>query len=174
MPEEHDAPGGFDPLGLIAVLNKHGVEYIVIGGIAAGVQGAVWVTADLDLVYASSADNYERLQAALAELNATPVELPDGITVRLDARALRAGDVWTMSTSLGRLDLMREPAPGLDFEQLAGRAREIRGRHTYRVADLDDLVSMKRAAGRAKDIAHIELLEIAKEVSESRDGGSRM
>lgn len=154
----------FDPQALIATLNRHGVRYVVIGGIAGGVQGAVWATTDLDICYARGSGDHERLAAALAELKARPLDLPSGLRFRLDARALRRGETWTLSTDFGRLDLMGEPAPGLDYETLASQGRRFVGQQqTYLVASLGDLITMKRAAGRAKDRAHIELIQAVQE-----------
>ena len=171
MPTEHDDDvARFDPLGLIRVLDEHGVEFVVIGGYAAGVQGAEWVTIDLGIVYSRTRENHTRLAAALSELDAEPVELPSGVKVHLDERALRAGDVWTLSTRLGRLDLMGEPAPGLDYRSLRPRARLIQGRESYHVATIDDLIAMKRHAGRPKDLMQIEILEqVAEVLAEGRD-----
>lgn len=149
----------FDPLAIIRVLNDRGVLFVLIGGIAAGVQGAIWATTDLDIVYARGRENHARLASALADLEAAPIDLPPGVRVQLDARSLAAGNVWTLRTRFGRLDLLGEPAPGIRYETLAPRARTIRGEQTYMVASIDDLIVMKRAAGRAKDVAHIELLQ---------------
>ncbi len=172
MPAEgSDRIPPFDPLGLIRVLNEHEVEFIVIGGYAAGVQGAEWVTIGLDIVYAREPANHKRLGAALKALDAEPVGLPPGVSVTLDMRALRAGDVWTLTTRLGRLDLMGEPAPGLDYEAPRSRARAIHGREAYRVASIEDLVAMKGHAGRPKDIGHLELLRaVADELSKGERG----
>jgi hypothetical protein len=148
----------FDPLKIIRVLNRHGVRFVVIGGIAAGVQGAMWATTDLDVTYDREQGNHARLASALAELNAEPVELPPGVRVHLDARGLAAGDVWTLMTRYGRLDLLGEPAPGITYAALAARARSIHGDEAYLVATIEDLISMKQHAGRPKDRAQIELL----------------
>jgi len=152
----------FDPLAIIRVLNDHGVRYVVIGGIAAGVQGAMWATTDLDIAYARDRDDHQRLAAALATLEAAPVELPPDVRVALDARSLAMGSTWTLMTRFGRLDLLAEPA-GISYAALASSARTIRGEQTYQVASVDDLITMKRAAGRAKDLGHLELLEAARD-----------
>lgn len=153
-----DAPVAFDPLGLIGALNAHGVRFVVIGGIAAGVQGAIWTTTDLDICNARTRDDYRRLARALADLGARPVDLPGDVAVKLDERALRNGDWWALWTRFGKLDCMGEPAPGVDYAYLAARSRLIRGRQTYRVASLEDLAIMKEAAGRPKDRAHLEII----------------
>lgn len=151
----------FDPLAIIGVLNANDVRYVVIGGIAAGVQGAVWATADLDICHARSRAELGRLADALLELEAQPVDVPPTVTVHLDARALRQGDWWTLLTKFGRLDCLGEPAPGIDYDFLAPRSRLIEGSERYRVAAFADLIAMKQAAGRPQDIGHIELLRAA-------------
>lgn len=154
---------GFDPLAIIRVLNEHQVHYVVIGGIAAGVQGAIWLTADLDIVYARDRGDLDNLASALTELQARPIDLPPAVRVALDARSLRRSTNWTLTTRYGRLDLLGEPGAGLDYATLASRAREIRGAELYLVATLEDLISMKKAAGRPKDLIQIDLLRVAAE-----------
>jgi hypothetical protein len=155
----------FDPLAIIEVLNRHGVPFLVIGGIAAGVQGAMWATFDLDITYGRSRADLRKLAAALAELEATPIGLAVGVQIHLDERGLVRGDTWTLTTRHGRLDLLAEPAPGLRYETLALRARTIEGEQTYRVAGIADLIAMKRVANRPQDEGHIRLLRAAWEAS---------
>lgn len=159
------APAAFDPLAIIEVLNRHDVSFLVIGGIAAGVQGAMWATFDLDITYGRSRADLRRLAAALAELEAAPVNLEDGVQVHLDERGLSRGDIWTLATRHGRLELLAEPAPGLRYETLEPRARTIEGEQTYRVAAIADLIAMKRFANRPRDEGHIRLLRAAWEAS---------
>lgn len=160
----------FDPLEMIRVLNEHQVRYVVIGGIAAGVQGAIWATADLHVTYARERDNYESLAAALRDLEAVPVDLPAGVRVALDARSLTSGTNWTLLTRVGRLDLLGEPGAGLDYASLLPGARLIQGQRSYLVASVRDLLAMKVAVGRPKDIGHAELLRI---LVEELDAGQR-
>jgi hypothetical protein len=163
-------PAAFDPLAIMDVLNRHGVPFVVIGGVAAGVQGAMWTTFDLDIVYSREPGDLRTLAAALKDLDAHPVDLEAGVSVRLDERSLRHGDIWTLTTRHGRLDLLGEPAPGLRYETLAPRARTIAGRATYRVASLADLIAMKRFAGRPRDEGQIELLRAVWEASTEPEG----
>lgn len=159
------APGAFDPLAMIEVLNRHAVPFIVIGGIAAGVQGAMWATFDLDVTYSRSRADLKRLAGALAELEAMAIGLEDGLQVHLDERGLAHGDIWTLATRHGRLDLLAEPAPGLRYETLDPRARTIEGEQRYRVASIADLIAMKRVARRPQDEGHIRLLRAAWEAA---------
>jgi len=157
--------GEFDPGGLIAVLNRHGVEFVVIGGIAAGLQGAIWATADLDICHSRSQANLRRLATALADLEAVPVGVADQVVVPLDGRMLGRAEVWTLETRLGRLDCLAEPAAGLTFETLSERARWFEGSETYRVACINDLIAMKEAAGRPKDLVQADILRAVAEDS---------
>lgn len=162
------AAGVFDPRSLIAVLNRHEVRYVVIGGIAAGVQGAIWATFDLDICYDRSLANLDRLAAALADVEARPVGLPLGVAAQLDARSLRAGDWWTLDTRLGRLDLLGQPAPGIGYDTLVATARTFSGAERYLVASIDDLIRMKAAANRPKDRLQLDLLKAVSEESKRK------
>jgi hypothetical protein len=159
------SPAPFDPLAIIEILNRHEVPFVVIGGIAAGVQGAMWATFDLDITYSRNRADLKRLAAALAELNASPIDLEDGLQIHFDESGLQHGDIWTLQTRHGRLDLLAEPAPGLRYETLEPRARTIAGEQTYRVASIADLIAMKRQASRPQDEGHVRLLRAAWEAS---------
>ncbi|HEV8544771.1 MAG TPA: hypothetical protein VGQ64_00630 [Candidatus Limnocylindrales bacterium] len=162
----------FDPLAIIEVLNRHEVPFLVIGGIAAGVQGAMWATFDLDITYGRSGADLKKLAEALTELEAMPIGFADGVQIHLDERGLVHGDIWTLTTRHGRLDLLAEPAPGLRYETLEPRARTIEGEQTYRVAGIADLIAMKRFANRPQDEGHIRLLRAAWEASTEPEGAS--
>ena len=85
-------------------------------------------------------------------------------TEQADARALRAGGLFTLTTRFGDFDLLADPDPGLDYETLertAVRAR-VHGVSVL-VASLDDLIAMKRAAGRPKDRIELEILGALRE-----------
>ncbi len=95
--------------------------------------------------------------------------MPEGVVAPLDARALRAGDVFTFRTRFGDLDLLARPDPDLDFPTLRSRAirAELEG-STVWIADLADLIAMKRAAGRPKDLLAIEHLGALREELDRR------
>ena len=61
---------GFDPVRILSVLEAHCVEYLLVGGFAAQAHGARRQTRDLDMMPKTTGENYERLAAALLELNA--------------------------------------------------------------------------------------------------------
>jgi hypothetical protein len=145
---------------LLDALVRAGVEFVVVGGLAAQAHGSPLMTSDLDICHDLDRANLERLAAALADLAATRRDVPDGVSPPLDVRALRAGDVFTLRTRHGDLDLLSHPDPGLSYEALRARAIrfEVFGMPLW-VASLDDVIAMKRAAGRDKDLLALQYLE---------------
>jgi hypothetical protein len=146
------------------------VRFVLIGGLASQVHGSPSLTGDVDICFELEGENLARLAGALDALAAIRRELPPGIAAPIDARALRAGDVFTLTTRFGDLDLLAHPDPGLDFEVLAERsiAAEVLG-VKVRVASLEDLMAMKRAAGRPKDRIELEILGALREELDRRD-----
>ena len=146
------------------------VRFVLIGGLASQVHGSPSLTGDVDICFALDGDNLRRLSDALAALAAIRRGLEEGINAPIDHRALRAGDVFTLSTRFGDLDLLAHPEPSLDFESLQSRsiAAEIFGLE-IRVASLEDLMDMKRAAGRPKDRIELEILGALREELDRRD-----
>jgi hypothetical protein len=164
---EHPA---FSASNLLGALLEGGVEFVVIGGLAAQAQGSPLITEDLDICFDLDRANLERLAAVLGQLAAVRRGLPEGILAPLDARALRAGDVFTLRTMFGDLDLLARPDPGLDYGQLRSRAARFSfGEMTVWIADLEDVIAMKRAAGRPKDLLAIEHLGALREEIDRRD-----
>ena len=143
-----ESPRKFDPLGLLGVLDRHRVAYIVIGGFGRVVQGAEEVTRGVDIVPSPKADNLERLEAALEELEAVT---PDGHAASLDAND--DDDVLTFSTDRGELKLVHQPEGTRGYEDLRRAAtREPLGRGIRpAVASVDDLARMLAALGRDED-----------------------
>jgi hypothetical protein len=154
----------FDAPALLASLVDGGVRFIVVGGIAAQSHGSPMMTGDLDICFDRDRQNLERLAAVLVGLAAVRRGMPDGVEAPIDARALRAGQTFTLTTRLGDLDLLGAPDPGFDFATLArGAVRfEYEGSHVL-MAGLDDLIAMKRAAGRPKDLLALEILGALRE-----------
>jgi predicted nucleotidyltransferase len=155
---------------ILQTLLDHEVRFVLIGGLASQVHGSPSLTGDVDICFALDGDNLHRLSDALASMAAARRGIVEGVQAPLDHRALRAGDVFTLSTRYGDLDLLAHPDPQLDFEQLIGRAIAvvILGAEV-RVAGLDDLIAMKRAAGRPKDRIELEILGALREEIDRRD-----
>lgn len=164
---EHPA---FSAANLLGALLDGGVDFVVIGGLAAQAHGSPLITEDLDICFDLDRANLERLAVVLERLAAIRRGMPSGVRAPLDARALRAGDVFTLRTMYGDLGLLARPDPRLDYQSLRSRATrfEFGGRAVW-IANLDDVIAMKRAAGRPKDLLAIEHLGALREELDRRD-----
>ncbi len=144
------------------MLSGGGVDYIIVGGVAAGIHGALRTTLDLDIVYSRDPANVDRLVAALEPFQPYLRGAPAGLPFRLDAQTVLRGLNFTLTTSLGDLDLIGEITGGGGYEALKSSTDlvELEG-YTCRVVSLRKLIDLKRAAGRAKDreaLAELEAL----------------
>ena len=149
----------FAPLPVFRALNKCGVEYVLIGGLAAVLQGSPLPTYDIDIALSTSASNLSRFHAALDHLNA--VVLGDVHDLR---QALIDGKVVSFSTRFGYIDAISTPA---GFDSYASLRRG--ARHLTLEPDLDvpcsplrDILRSRIAAG---DLRQLPALEAALELS---------
>jgi hypothetical protein len=158
----------FDPIVAARTLLKHGVRFVVIGGFAGRLWGSPAVTNDLDICYARDRENLVRLAAALKELKARLRGVGEEVPFRLDARTLEAGDHFTFETRAGNLDVLGFPAGSGGFDRLVRTSAELeidKGLRV-RVASVEDLIQMKRAAGRPKDLIEVEILSALRDEME--------
>jgi hypothetical protein len=160
----------FDPKTMLAALRRHGVDFVVIGGLAGMAHGSALPSYDLDVVYARDVPNLERMAAALVELESRLRGAPADVPFLLDGRTLRAGANFTFQTPAGSLDILADPAGAPKYEQLkeAALSVEIDGEPVL-VASLDHLIAMKEAAGRPKDL--LMATEYRMLSDETRSGG---
>ena len=155
---------------LLSVLHDGGVDFILVGGVAARVHGSVRFTQDLDVSYSRTDANLDRVVAALRPfdpyLRGAPPELP----FEWSAATLRAGLNFTLTTTTGDIDLLGEIVGGGTYEDLEPHSISVAifGRET-RVLDLPWLIHVKRAAGRARDLEVVAELEALREEL-SREG----
>ncbi len=154
----------FQPESVIRLLGRHRVRYVLIGGLAAVTHGAPLITQDVDACYARDDANLQRLAAALVEVHAELRGADSGLPLRLDAKTLEAGDAFTFTTDIGWLDLLGTPAGTSGYEDLARTADafDMFGSRVL-VASVEDLIRMKRAAGRPKDLLALEELGALRE-----------
>ena len=154
----------FDPFRILRALNEHGVDFIVIGGFAARVWGSPTITNDLDLCHASEPENAQRLAAMLRSVNARLRDFDPALPFVLDGRTISLGNSFTFETDGGNVDCLATPSGTTGFGDLARDAISIDlgdGLHV-RFASLDDVIRMKRAAGRKKDLIELEVLDALK------------
>jgi len=151
----------FDALELFRALDRHEVEYVTVGGVAIQAYGGQRMTQDLDVVIAASRDNMGRLATTLVDLDARILG-PDGQRSKSvpSAAMLASGDQWHLITGHGPLDVLTLPAHLGSFADVRGRAHVVQlGGVSIPIAHRDDLLRMKRAAGRPQDLADVRLLE---------------
>lgn len=156
----------------LAVLHRHGVEFIVIGAFAAVAQGYPLPTQDVDVTPSRDPVNLERLAAALGELRAE-VRLPGGKThpFPIEPRYLGTSDSWTLATTAGDLDICFRPSGTNGFEDLRRDAIEVTLRGTpVLLASLRDIIRMKEASNRPKDQAQLPALRRTLELLREREG----
>jgi hypothetical protein len=147
---------------LIATLARHGVDYVVIGGVATQVHGHRRTTMDLDVTPDPDPENLRRLGEALAELETRPresgaekAEISAGDPERLAIAAI----VPPLLTAHGEIHILKEPKGARAFDEMrkAALVVDLDG-NDVAIVSLDDLIRMKRAAGRPADLDDIAIL----------------
>lgn len=158
---------------LLRALDRHGVDFVVIGGLAGLARGSSYPTYDLDVAYARDERNLERMVAVLVEVGVTLRNAPPDLPFQLDAVTLANGSNFTFETEFGHFDILGH-VPGIrSYEELraASTVERVEG-ISVQVASIDHLISMKRAANRTKDKLMLEdYLVIADEEQRQREAG---
>jgi hypothetical protein len=153
----------FRPTVLLRLLVQAEIDFVVIGGVAIVVQANPRFTRDVDICYATDTANLERLGTLLVSLEARLRDVEEDVAFVPDAQTLRHVQMLTLSTREGNLDLLVDPPGSPGYAALRRRADVIDLAGTpVRIASLEDLLEMKRAAGRPQDRIDIESLELAR------------
>ncbi|MBI3928477.1 MAG: hypothetical protein HY319_23245 [Armatimonadetes bacterium] len=148
---------------LLEALTRHRVRMVVIGGVAMVLHGSSHLTRDLDIAYGRNDENLKALVEALAPYSPRLRGAPEDLPFRWDARTLKAGLNFTLATSVGDVDVLGDAPGAPPFEEMLAHALDVDlGAMKVPIASLDDLIRMKRAAGRPKDRLHIMELEALK------------
>jgi predicted nucleotidyltransferase len=156
-------PRALDIEQLVHVLDRHGVRYVLIGGVAARLHGSPELTEDIDITPERSRENLTRLAAALQEMHAR-LRGAEDIEWPIDARALEAADIFTLVTDLGMLDVCFRPAGEQTYDQLVAHAQTVQVFGVkIAVASLDDIIESKTRAGRNKDLRALPTLRTLQE-----------
>ncbi len=156
---------------LLAALNDASVEFIIVGGVAARAHGSSRLTDDLDISYARTPANLARVVAALAPYAPYLRGAPPGLPFEWSVPTLRAGLNFTLTTTVGAIDLLGEITGGGTYDELLPHTLTITiFGHDVQLLDLPWLIRVKRAAGRPKDLEVIaELHALQEEIDASDD-----
>jgi hypothetical protein len=150
---------------LLGRLARAEVDFVVVGGVAVVFQGYGRATKDLDITYATSDDNLRRLGEVLLALHARQRGVPEDVPFVPDGRTLARTRLLTLETDDGSLDLLADPPGAPPYATLRERADRVDlDGLVVAVAALDDLLAMKRAAGRPQDLVDIDALEVARRI----------
>ncbi|MEO5588634.1 MAG: hypothetical protein ABIS03_03530 [Gemmatimonadaceae bacterium] len=154
---------------LLSALHRPGVEYIIIGGVAATVHGSSRLTQDVDICYERTDANLDRLVRALRPLKPYLRGAPRGLPFEWSAATLRAGLNFTLTTTSGDIDLLGEVTGGGPYSRLIDHTIGVMlFGHKTRVLNLEWLIATKRAAGRPRDLEAIAELEALREEIEKK------
>lgn len=145
------------------------MRFVLIGGLAARLHGSPTVTDDLDICHSLAAANLERLASALNEMKARLRGVDEDLPFVINSDVLTGTTNLTLSTEFGAVDLLAHPPGVSGFDELVANAieegiDEIR----VRVASLEDLIRMKIASGRPKDLIEAEVLGALRDEIEGR------
>ena len=155
---------------LLTALAGAEVEFVVVGGVAAVLDGVPVTTLDLDIVHSREAANLARLHGVLVQLQACYREhLPKRLEPRL--ADLASDGHHLLSTLHGPLDLLGTVVGGRSFEDLVGHANELpidEAGLAVRALDLEALITLKEEMGREKDLQ--QLRELRHALKEKRRG----
>ncbi|HEV7518403.1 MAG TPA: hypothetical protein VGR07_19070 [Thermoanaerobaculia bacterium] len=145
-------------LGILRVLLRHGVDFFVVGGVAAQLEGAPILTLDLDILYDKAPENVERLLAALRELKARYRD-PAGRHIEPDRTKLETFRINLLLTELGALDVLGAIGNGFTYQDLLDRTISYElGEARVRVLELAAVIETKEQANRDKDRAALPVL----------------
>lgn len=147
-----------DFLGLLGALHEGQIDHVVVGGVAAILEGAPITTIDVDIVYRSDDENVERLAHLLDELDGRYRD-PAGRVIVPTAARLKTNTINLLETRLGLLDAMQRIGPDWTYEDLLSRSRVLQvGDFETRVLELAAIIESKEAAGRDTDRAALPIL----------------
>lgn len=165
-----DPPPRFDPVAVLRALVEGGVDFVLVGGLAAVLRGAPTVTYGVDVAPAQDPANLERLVAVLRALGAVRSTGPDGDLEEPAVERLTE-DVERFAAPVAYVDVLRELRAVGGFEALQERADRIAVEDvTVLVASLDDVIASKEVAGRTKDLAALPALHALRHELEDRTG----
>ncbi len=153
-----ESPPPLEAERILTTLAEQGVDFVVIGGVAAQTHGRMRMTADIDLIPAPEPRNLARLAGALRSLEARILN-PGSEDNEITATLLPRSTIWQFTTPVGGIDVMHEVPGGRPYEELRDDALSVQlGGQEVNIVSLDDLVAMKLARGWAIDLDDVAAL----------------
>ena len=143
---------------ILRALDEHGVDYVLVGGLAVQTHGHMRTTIDVDILPRPQRANLTRLASALNAVGARVLN-PGSEGLAIDARMLPRATLWQFATHHGALDVLLDAPGAPPYDELRRRALEVTlGDLQVAVAGRDDLIRMKRASGRDVDLDDLAAL----------------
>jgi hypothetical protein len=147
-------PDHLDADAILCALVEGGVEFVLIGGLAVGMHGAVRATKDVDIVPSPARGNLERLAAVVRAIDGRQIGVDTD-----DADGLAAGGSFQLATVHGQLDILQEGGAIPPYAELAGAAPETEYEGLrIRYCSREHLIAMKRTAARPLDLRDLDEL----------------
>lgn len=159
MPSNSKKPQSANLGALLTGLREAGIDFILVGGVAAVAQGAPVTTIDLDIVHRRSEDNVEKLVEFLKTINAFQ-RRPDEKIIKPDIRDLKGDGHVLLSTDLGPLDVLAIIEKGFGYDELLPDSIEIEYQgHKIAVLSLEAMVKMKSETDIPAERYRLEILK---------------
>jgi len=147
-----------DLSALLEALTEAGIDFIVVGGLAAVAQGAPITTMDMDIVHRQSNDNIEKLLAFLKQID-TIHRRPDDKILKPEKRDLSGRGHALFATRYGPLDVLAVIEEGRGYDDLLPDTVEIEFRgHKVRMLSLKTLVELKQRSRDPNDRQKLPVL----------------
>lgn len=155
---------------LLGALADADVQFVLIGGVAARAHGSARFTQDVDVSYARNRENLARLVKALDPFEPYLRGAPRGLPFAWSVETLKAGLNFTLTTTVGDIDLLAEIPGGGRYEDLLPHSTRVRVfEREIAILDLPWLIHVKRAAGRVRDLEAVAELEALLEERDQLD-----
>lgn len=153
------------PKELLAALVTEGVDFVLVGGLAAALHGTTRVTRDIDIVYATHGSNFDRLCKALNRFEPRRMLLgkPENGVLTLTPAMLKKEHMLQLATSVGEVDLLDRIHGFSSYSFLKTKAEIQDVGVATPVLSIDGLLRAKRAMKRPKDLQDIVELEALEE-----------
>jgi hypothetical protein len=153
----------FEPEKIFEILQRHEVDYVLIGGVAATLHGSNLRTGDVDICPSREPANLQRLAAALRDLGAKvrTIDSAEGLPFAVDEELLGRMEMLNLVTRFGEMDIAFTPAGTGGYDELCAEAESFDlGELSVPTASIDDIIRSKEAANRPKDVEHLRVLRL--------------